>query len=65
MNDDLDVNILVQTFNEKISQLMTEVIVKDATIKQLNAKIKNLSLAAESSKPVKQEKNIKQSDDFQ
>ncbi|MDA0345009.1 MAG: hypothetical protein O3C54_03520 [Proteobacteria bacterium] len=65
MNDDLDVNILVQTFNEKISQLMTEVIVKDATIKQLNAKIKNLSLAAESNKPNKQDKNIKQSDDFQ
>lgn len=65
MNDELDVNILVQTFNEKISQLMTEVIVKDATIKQLNAKISNMSSAIEGSKTAKQDKSTKQSDDFQ
>lgn len=39
MNNDLDVNILIQCFNEKISQMMTEIIIKDATIRQLTAKL--------------------------
>lgn len=65
MNDDLDVNLLVQSFNEKISQLITEIVVKDATIKQLNVKIKSLASSIESTKPAKQDKNIKQTDEFQ
>lgn len=64
MNDDLDVNILVQSFNERIAQLTTEVIVKDATIKQLNAKLQTLASAVEGSKTAKQDKNAKESDDF-
>ena len=40
MNEqNLDVNLIVQSFQEKISQLITEVVVKDATIKQLTAQI--------------------------
>jgi len=37
--NDLDVNILIQVFNEKISSLMTEIVVKDATIRQLSSQI--------------------------
>ena len=62
--DDLDVNILVQTFTEKISQLMTDIVVKEATIKQLNIKIANM---VASMQPVKTEKISKQTktDDFE
>ena len=55
--DDLDINILVQTFREKIGQLMTELVVKEATIKQLNAKVTNLAAMMQ---PGKTEKPIKQ-----
>lgn len=64
--DELDVNILIQTFNEKLAQLTTELVVKEATIKQLDSKIKILSAAAY---PAKIEKvkndNKKQSEDFE
>lgn len=39
----LDVNIIIQTFQEKVSQLMTELIVKEATIKQLSVQIQQMS----------------------
>lgn len=39
----LDINLVVQSFQEKINQLMTENIVKDATIKQLTAQIQSMS----------------------
>lgn len=55
--DDLDINILVQTFSEKIGQLTTDLVVKEATIKQLNIKVANLIAAMQ---PVKTEKIIKQ-----
>ena len=55
--DDLDINILVQTFSEKIGQLMTELVVKEATIKQLNSKVTNL---VDMMQPGKTEKTIKQ-----
>ena len=55
--DDLDINILVQTFSEKIGQLTTDLVVKEATIKQLNIKVANLIAAMQ---PVKTEKTIKQ-----
>lgn len=43
MNDqNLDVNLIVQSFQEKIAQLITEVVVKDATIKQLMTQIEEL-----------------------
>lgn len=53
MNSDLDINILVQTFNERMSQMMTEIVIKEATIKQLTAQIQQLT---ENQKTVKQSK---------
>ena len=43
MNNDLDINILVQTFNERMAQMMTEIVIKEATIKQLTAQIEQLT----------------------
>jgi len=60
---DLDVNILVQTFNEKIAQLTTEVVLKEATVKQLNMEIQRLLAAIESAKTTK--KQDKKTDDFE
>jgi hypothetical protein len=42
-DQNLDINLVVQAFQEKINQLMTENIVKDATIKQLTATIQSMS----------------------
>jgi uncharacterized coiled-coil protein SlyX len=39
----LDVNIIIQTFQEKIAQLTTDLVVKEATIKQLNAMLVEMS----------------------
>jgi uncharacterized coiled-coil protein SlyX len=39
----LDVNIIIQTFQEKIAQLTTDLVVKEATIKQLNAMLTQMS----------------------
>lgn len=39
----LDVNLVIQAFQDKVNQLMTEMIVKDATIKQLMAQIEQLN----------------------
>ena len=55
--DDLDINILVQTFSEKIGQLVTDLVVKEATIKQLSAKVATLTAMTQ---PGKTEKTIKQ-----
>lgn len=38
----LDINIVIQSFQEKVSQLTMENIVKDATIKQLSSRIEEL-----------------------
>lgn len=57
--DNLDINILVQTFNERIAQLTTESVVKDATIKQLLMKVEELSAIATA--PKQQSKEIKTS----
>jgi hypothetical protein len=44
MNEqNLDVNLIIQSFQEKVSALVTEIVVKDATIKQLTAQIQTLS----------------------
>lgn len=44
MNEqNLDVNIIIQTFQEKIAQLTTDIVVKEATIKQLNAMLIQMS----------------------
>jgi len=65
--NDLDINILIQTFNEKIASLITEVVIKDATIKQLTAKVQSLtaSLVPENSKATKKQQDNKQSDNFE
>jgi hypothetical protein len=60
--DNLDINVLVQTFNEKIAQLTTESVIKDATIKQLLLKVDELSALATTSK--QEDKNKVQKDDF-
>jgi hypothetical protein len=42
-NFDIDVNVMVATFNEKIAALTTELVVKETIIKQLSARIDELS----------------------
>jgi uncharacterized coiled-coil protein SlyX len=40
MNEqNIDINLIVQSFQERISQLITEVVVKDATINQLTLQL--------------------------
>lgn len=36
-DSNLDINLIIASFQEKLSQLMTELVIKDATIKQLTA----------------------------
>jgi hypothetical protein len=38
----LDVNLIISSFQEKLAQLTTELVVKDATIKQLTNIINNM-----------------------
>ena len=49
MNDqNIDVNLIIQSFQERISQLITEVVVKEATIKQLSQQLlMNMHIAAQ------------------
>jgi len=49
MENNLDVNILVQVFNERIAQMSSDLIVKDTLIRQLTAKIEELESEANSS----------------
>lgn len=42
----LDVNLIIQTFQEKVSQLITELVVKEATIKQLSLQIQQLQASS-------------------
>jgi len=53
MNNDLDINILVQTFNERMAQMMTEIVIKEATIKQLTAQIEQLAAQQKTVKTIK------------
>lgn len=41
-NNGLDVNLIIASFQEKLAQLTTELVVKDATIKQLTNVINNM-----------------------
>jgi hypothetical protein len=48
MNDqNIDINLIVQSFQEKISQLTTEVVIKDATIKQLTLQLNKTQLQSD------------------
>lgn len=42
MDNNLDVNLIIQSFQEKVTQLMVEIVVKDATIKQLTDQIRQM-----------------------
>lgn len=53
MNNDLDINILIQTFNERMAQMMTEIVIKEATIKQLTAQIEQLTVQQKTVKTTK------------
>lgn len=39
----LDINLVIQSFQEKVNQLITENVVKDATIKQLSAQLEAMN----------------------
>jgi hypothetical protein len=41
-SSNLDINLVIASFQEKLTQVMTELIVKEATIKQLLAHIEKL-----------------------
>ena len=41
-DSNLDVNIIIATFQEKLSSLMTELVIKEATIKQQSNIIRKL-----------------------
>jgi len=41
-NTNLDVNLIIACFQEKLAQLTTELVVKDATIRQLTNVINNM-----------------------
>lgn len=61
MNEsNLDINLIVQSFQERIGALITEVVVKDATIKQLTMQLQQsqdksdgFDMPAETTKRVK------------
>lgn len=59
MNDqNLDINLVIQVFQDKVTQLMMENIIKDATIKQLTNQIETLSTPSlkEELKEIKKDK---------
>lgn len=50
----LDINIIIEVFKEKISQLSHELLIKEAIIRQLNANL-NLALENQNKKETKKE----------
>lgn len=52
----LDINIVIQSFQEKVTQLTLDNIVKDATIKQLTVQLESLAAAQEENKQAKKDK---------
>lgn len=43
MEENIDINMLIQTFSERITALTNDIVVKDTIIKQLTAKIESLT----------------------
>lgn len=41
-NSNLDINLVISAFQDKLTQVMTELVVKEATIKQLLLQIEKL-----------------------
>jgi hypothetical protein len=56
--EDIDVNILIQVFNEKINSLVTDTIVKDTKIRQLTMRIEALEAATPKSSRSKKEEDF-------
>lgn len=59
--NNLDVETLVQVYNEKLYAMMTELVVKETTIRQLNKDVEKLMAVIRSQKPSKEEKSKKES----
>lgn len=43
MNQNIDISLLIQTLNERITQLNNDLIIKDTMIKQLSLELEKLS----------------------
>jgi hypothetical protein len=63
--NDLDVNILVQSFNERLASLITEVVIKEATIKQLKGEMEKMMEVVRATKQNKKQEDKKQLDNFE
>jgi len=63
--NDLDVNILVQTFNERLASLITEVVIKEATIKQLKGEMAKKMELVRATKQNKKQEHKKPLDNFE
>ena len=45
MNEqNLDVNLIMQAFQDKVSQMITELVIKEATIKQLTMQLSQMQV---------------------
>jgi hypothetical protein len=55
--EDIDVNILIQVFNEKISSLMTDIVIKDTTIRQLSMQLEALKESSSNTVPSSKKEN--------
>lgn len=42
MEEDIDINLLIQTYSQKITFLTNELVVKETMIKQLSSKLEQL-----------------------
>ena len=63
MDNNLDVNLIIQVFQEKLNALMLESILKDATIRQLTMQL-NSVIPQNLTEEANTKKNNKQKDDF-
>ena len=43
--ENLDANVVIQVFSERLNTLTTELVIRDATIRQLTAQIESLTAA--------------------
>lgn len=61
MNDqNLDVNLIIQSFQEKVTQLITELVIKDATIKQLAIQLEQVQSSNDGfENPIESTKKVK------
>lgn len=64
--ENLDVNILIKTFTEKVNQMSNDLIVKDAIITQLASELEKLNNQSAVDQPVeeKKTKTVAKDDEF-